>query len=498
MTSYPRLLTVAGSDSGGGAGIQADLKTFTAFGTYGMSVVTAVTAQNTRAVQGVYPLTPAQVDEQLQAVLSDIGVDAVKTGALVHADIIEVVAARLRQYAADANSPSSRSVNLVVDPVMIAKSGDPLLEDDAVDALRQHLIPLAAVVTPNIPEVEVLTGMSVRSRDDMVEAGRRLLGFGAQAVLVTGGHLTGVQADDVLVTADGVRWFPGPKIDTPHTHGTGCTLSAAVAAGLGHGLGLVEAVARAKEYVTAAIADAPRIGGGHGPTNHLVWLQQRDGTAHPALRKRRLEEQLALYLIVDAKTPLHLVEKLLDAGVGTIQLREKTLSPGLQVPVARQLLRLCRAKGALFLVNDHVDVALAVGADGVHIGQDDMPVSEARLLLGPDAVIGATARTPTDAQAAAAHGADYVGVGPIYESVTKPGRTPLGVEAVRRIREAISLPIVGISGIAPGRARPVVEAGAAGVAVISGVLRAEDPVQAANVLYEEVQSAKRRSLSRLT
>lgn len=494
LTTGPaRALTVAGSDSGGGAGIQADLKTFTALGAYGMSVITAVTAQNTRGVAGVYPMTAEQVDAQLEAVLTDIGVDAVKTGMLVDADIIHAVARRLARYAAGKGEGATRPLRLVVDPVMVAKSGDSLLEDAAVASLREHLLPLAAVVTPNVPEAEALTGMTVRTRDDMVAAGRRLLTYGAGAVLITGGHLAGGRADDVLVTEDDVRWFSAAKIQTPNTHGTGCTLSAALAAGLARGLPLVDAVQQAKDFITAAIATAPNIGGGHGPTNHLAWLERERG--HERSRRptpRTLEDKLALYVIVDARTPVQLVADLLDAGVGAVQLRDKSLPPGDQVQPARRLQRLCRAKDALFFVNDHVDVALAVSADGVHLGQNDRSLREARLLLGPDALIGATVRTVEQAEAAAAQGADYLGVGPIYESVTKPGRTPLGVDVIKRIRAAVRLPLVAISGIAAGRAAPVIEAGATGAAVIAGILRADDPVQAAAALGAEIRNARLR------
>lgn len=268
MSDVARVLTIAGSDSGGGAGIQADLKTFTVLGTYGMSVITAVTAQNTLGVTGVYPLTAEQVATQLEAVLSDIGTDAVKTGMLVDASVIEAVAAALRRYSVG---------NLVIDPVMVAKSGDKLLAQEAHNALKRHLLPLAAIVTPNIPEAEELTGMTIRTREDMIEAGRRLLDFGSQAVLITGGHLEGNSADDVYLTADEVQWFPAAKIDTQNTHGTGCTLSAAIAAGLASGLSPIEAVEQAKRFITDAIAQAPNLGGGHGPTNHLVWLGKGDG-----------------------------------------------------------------------------------------------------------------------------------------------------------------------------------------------------------------------------
>lgn len=265
MATPPRALTIAGSDSGGGAGIQADLKTFTVLGVYGASVITAVTAQNTLGVHGVYPLTAEQVIAQMDAVLTDIGADAVKTGMLMNAQIVTAVADRLRYH---------RVRQVVIDPVMIAKSGDPLLVDAARAALREQLLPLATVVTPNVPEAAVLTRMTIRTRADMEAAGRKLVAMGAQAALITGGHLEGAQADDVLVTADVVQWFSADKVVTPNTHGTGCTLSAAIAAGLAVNLPLAEAVQRAKDFITLAIQKAPTVGSGHGPTNHLAWLQK--------------------------------------------------------------------------------------------------------------------------------------------------------------------------------------------------------------------------------
>jgi len=263
--TLPRALTIAGSDSGGGAGIQADLKTFTVLGVFGMSVLTAVTAQNTLGVQGVYPLTPEQVAAQMDSVLTDIGTDAAKTGMLFDTPIIEVVADRIRRYGVR---------NLVVDPVMIAKGGQPLLLPEAQAALREKLLPLAAVVTPNLPEAEALTGLKIRSREDMVTAGARLVEMGAWAAVIKGGHLPEGDADDLLYTPSGQEWLKCPRVNTRHTHGTGCTFSAAIAAGLAQGMSLSEAVRQAKAFITLAIEKAPGLGAGHGPTNHLAWLER--------------------------------------------------------------------------------------------------------------------------------------------------------------------------------------------------------------------------------
>ena len=259
----PKAMTIAGSDSGGGAGIQADLKTFAALGVYGASTLTAITAQNTVAVTAVHELPVDLIAAQIDAVVTDIGVDAVKTGMLSSAAIVETVAAAVQRHAL---------TNLVVDPVMIAKSGDALLRPEAVNALRDRLLPLAAVVTPNLPEAETLTGLSITTDADIRRAAEQIVGRGARAVVVKGGHREGPAVD---LFYDGVRFqeFSAPRVDTRNTHGTGCTFAAAVAAGLAQGQDLIAAVAQAKDYVTEAIRHAYPLGQGHGPLHHFykVW-----------------------------------------------------------------------------------------------------------------------------------------------------------------------------------------------------------------------------------
>ena len=253
-------LTIAGSDSGGGAGIQADLKTFAAHGVFGTSAITAVTAQNTLGVVAWQALPADLVTAQIEAIAGDIGADAVKIGMLANAAIVEAVGAAIE----DMNLP-----HVVVDPVMIAKGGDRLLEADAVAAMRAELLPRAQIVTPNVPEAEVLAGMPVRSLDDMREAGRRILELGPRVVLVKGGHLEGPDSIDVVCTADGTFEIRRPRIDTRHTHGTGCTLSSAIAANLALGLTDRDAIERARDYLDGAIRHAPGLGAGHGPLNHF-------------------------------------------------------------------------------------------------------------------------------------------------------------------------------------------------------------------------------------
>jgi hydroxymethylpyrimidine/phosphomethylpyrimidine kinase len=255
-----RALTIAGSDSGAGAGIQADLKTFAAHGVYGTCAVTAVTAQNTLGVVCWQALEADLVTAQIEAVVADIGTDAVKIGMLANAAIAEAVAAAIR----DLDLPQ-----VVVDPVLIAKGGDRLLAEEAVATIRTELLPLAHVVTPNIPEAEALTGSSIRSLEDMRDAAMRILRLGPRVVLVKGGHAAGAESIDVCVTAAGSFEVRGPRIDTPHTHGTGCTLSSAIAANLALGLPEREAIELAREYLDGAIRHAPGLGGGHGPLNHF-------------------------------------------------------------------------------------------------------------------------------------------------------------------------------------------------------------------------------------
>ncbi len=260
---YPRVLTIAGSDSGGGAGIQADLKTFMAQGCYGMSAITALTAQNTRGVFGVHPVPADFVAQQIDRVLEDIGADAVKTGMLFSSSIIAAVADALTRHGVK---------TLVVDPVMVATSGDVLLQADARATMIAQLLPLALVVTPNVPEAEVLSGVKVVDDASLLEAAQRIHAMGPRYVLMKGGHLPGAEAVDVLY--DGTLWRPyrAPRIDTVNTHGTGCTYAAAIAAHLARGLGVEDAVTAAKTYLTGALAHSTLLGGGHGTVNHLWHL----------------------------------------------------------------------------------------------------------------------------------------------------------------------------------------------------------------------------------
>ncbi|MDM5326682.1 bifunctional hydroxymethylpyrimidine kinase/phosphomethylpyrimidine kinase [Neobacillus sp. CF12] len=261
-----KALTIAGSDSGGGAGIQADLKTFQELEVFGMSALTAVTAQNTLGVQAVYPMTAEAVIKQIESIGEDMGTDALKTGMLFNAEIIKAVSELIEYY---------NWKNVVVDPVMIAKGGASLLQMEAITALREYLLPHALVITPNIPEAEVLTGMSIRTHEDKQEAAKRLFELGVKNVVVKGGHDEGQNVSvDILYDGNDFTTFTSTRVQTKNTHGTGCTFSAAVTAELAKGVSVYEAVLKAKNFIQAAIEDQLLIGQGHGPTNHWAYRKR--------------------------------------------------------------------------------------------------------------------------------------------------------------------------------------------------------------------------------
>jgi len=254
-----RVLIIAGSDSGGGAGIQADIKTVTALSGFAATAITALTAQNTMGVKGVHEVPPEFVTQQIDVVLKDIGADAIKTGMLHRRDVLEAVIAGL---------PVAGGTPIVIDPVMVAKGGASLLDVDTREIARRRLIPFATVLTPNVPEAEILAQMTVSNEDEMITAGRKLLTLGPKAVLMKGGHLPGKEVIDLLLSDDNMERFASPRINSRHTHGTGCSLASAIACGLAQGLTASVAVARARSYVYEAIRTAPGLGQGHGPLNH--------------------------------------------------------------------------------------------------------------------------------------------------------------------------------------------------------------------------------------
>ncbi|MEW5307449.1 MAG: hypothetical protein WDW36_009844 [Sanguina aurantia] len=511
MPRVPRVLTIAGSDSGGGAGIQADLKAFISLGTFGCSAITALTAQNTHGVHGVEAASLDMLAQQIDAVLSDIGADAVKTGMLPTAAAVALVAAKMKEY---------KVANLVVDPVMISTSGHSLAGSEVGAALMAHLLPLAVLVTPNIPEASALLGgMAILTVADMEAAGRALQrSTGCRAVLVKGGHMLEVQqraalasasatavtdelqqraalasasaaavtagelppvVSDVLVDGEATYVLTAPRVETDNTHGTGCTLAASIAAGLSKGLPLHEAVGRARAYLHAALrVSAPlQIGSGvQRPFNH-GWAVA-DWRARPAC-------DLRVYAVTDEDCNAKCGRSLVDAvtaavagGATIVQLREKRAGGGEFFASAAAALAVCRAAGVALLINDRVDVALAVGADGVHVGQGDIPAAAVRRMIGPWMLLGVSAKTEAEAAQAAKDGADYIGVGAVMPTNTKDTGV-IGLAGLSGVCAASPIPVVAIGGISAANAAACVAAGAHGVAVVSAVFAAADPAAAA-------------------
>jgi len=348
MQTPPRALTIAGSDSGGGAGIQADLRTFALLGCHGSSAVTALTAQNSLGVQAVYPVAPEGVEAQLESVLSDIGADAAKTGMLFSAEIIGAVARALERR------PVS---NLVVDPVMVAKGGASLLRDDARDALVREILPRAVLTTPNLPEAESLAGIPIRSEDESWEACCRILGLGPRAVLLKGGHGSGSWVIDRYLDRDGNREvFRSARVETEHTHGTGCTLSAAIAAYLAKGEGLLGAVAKATDFLRVAIQEGYALGSGHGPTNPYA-------AAHLGGRHAVLERLREAWEILEDAAPADLVPEvqsnLAEALPGARDFGDVAAFPGRIVRCGH---RVRRVDGPRFGASRHMAKILVASA----------------------------------------------------------------------------------------------------------------------------------------
>ena len=448
-----KVLSIAGSDCSGGAGIQADLKTFSALDTFGMSVITSVVAENTSRVLAVSDVPPDMIAGQIDAVFEDIEVDAVKVGMLSTPGCMRAVAAGLQRY---------RPANIVIDPVMYAKNGDPLMEREAISLLTDMVIPLADVLTPNIPEAEQITGDRILSVRDMEEAARKIRELGCKAVVVKGGH-SSQSALDVLFDGKRIWHFDAARIDTKNTHGTGCTFSSAIAALLAKGMNLQDAVRQAKAYVTMAIRHSLDIGKGYGPTHHFYHLYkyglpENSGNCPAPDHRRGHKTDYSLYLVTDR-----------------LLMHTQTLAETVEQAILG---------GCTLIINDRVDIAMAVDAAGVHIGQSDLPAVMARRIIGPDKLLGVSVSCAGEAQAAADAGADYLGVGAMFPTQTKPDAPSVSMEELQKIRQAVSLPIVAIGGIREENADLFAPMGVNGLAVISAVISRPDIKQAAALMLE--------------
>ncbi|KAL1828330.1 hypothetical protein DCAR_0207536 [Daucus carota subsp. sativus] len=474
----PHVLTVAGSDSGAGAGIQADLKACAARGVYCSTVVTAVTAQNTVGVQGVNIVPERFVSEQLQSVLSDMNVDVVKTGMLPTVGIVKALYDRLKQYPVQA---------LVVDPVMVSTSGDVLAGPSVLDTFRDQLLPMADIATPNLKEASALLGgIRLQTVSDMRSAAKSIHNnMGPRNVLIKGGDLP-ASSDAVDIFFDGVEFYElrSSRIQTRNSHGTGCTLASCIAAELAKGSQMLPAVRVAKHYVETALDYSKDIligNGLQGPFDHLCKLKRN--IRNSSKPQRFDPDDLLLYAVTDSRmnnkwgrSITDSVRAAIEGGATIVQLREKDIETSNFLEAAKKSLEVCRSHGVPLLINDRIDIALACDADGVHVGQSDMPVHVARSLLGPEKIIGVSCKTPEQAHQAWVNGADYIGSGGVYSTNTKANNITIGLDGLKTVCLASKLPVVAIGGIGPSNVRAVMELGLEnlkGVAVVSALFDRE-------------------------
>ena len=500
-TEKPVVLTIAGSDPSGGAGIQADLRTFAALGVVGVSVITAITVQNSLGVQSVHPVPAAVLAAQLEAIFSDIRIAAVKIGMLGGAGQVRVVADALRKYAPP---------YVVLDPVLASTGGVALLDAEGSTTLLAELFPLCDLVTPNITEAGILSGLPIETVGEMHTAAHLILesfrvgadilskqgatiGSRKAGVLIKGGHLPGsAQAIDVLIEGSSFQ-AESRRIETPHTHGTGCLLSSALAVYLAQGLSKRRALLAAKSVLNASLNIPVITGQGRGyPDVSAGVLNTSAGMSHTD----RLSLLRGVYVVTDSElrpnqSPLETVKAALAGGAGTIQLREKRLPLRQLIGLARECGKELRGTATLLIVNDRVDVALASSADGVHLGPGDMRPKDARRLLGPDNLVGVSVATVEEAEIAAPY-ASYFGVGAIFGSRTKlDAGEAIGVGRIREIKEAYpDIPLVAIGGINLENIVEVAAAGADAAAVVSAVVCAPEIDEAIRELLLRFNAGK--------
>ncbi|CAN6880979.1 unnamed protein product [Brassica oleracea] len=488
-----QVLTVAGSDSGAGAGIQADIKVCAARGVYCASVITAVTAQNSRGVQSVHLLPPDFVSEQLKSVLSDFEVDVVKTGMLPSPEIVEVLLQNLSEYPVRA---------LVVDPVMVSTSGHVLAGSSILSIFRERLLPVADIITPNVKEASALLGgVRIQTVAEMRSAAKSLHQMGPRFVLVKGGDLPD-SSDSVDVYFDGNEFHElhSPRIATRNTHGTGCTLASCIAAELAKGSPMLSAVKVAKRFVDTALNYSKEIvigSGMQGPFDHFLSLKDPQSYRQSTFKP----DDLFLYAVTDSRmnrkwnrSIVDAVKAAIEGGATIIQLREKEAETREFLEEAKSCVDICRSNGVFLLINDRIDIALACDADGVHVGQSDMPVDLVRSLLGPDKIIGVSCKTQEQAHQAWKDGADYIGSGGVFPTNTKANNRTIGLDGLREVCKASKLPVVAIGGIGISNAESVMRIGEPnlkGVAVVSALFDQECVLSEAKKLHKSLTESKR-------
>jgi hydroxymethylpyrimidine kinase / phosphomethylpyrimidine kinase / thiamine-phosphate diphosphorylase len=466
----PIVWTIAGSDSGGGAGIQADLKTFQGLGVHGCSVITSVTAQNTRGVQNLEHVSAGMISAQLFALEDDLKPAALKLGMLGSAEGVQAIADFL----------DTAKTFVVCDPVLAATSGKHLLDHAAFDAFRDELLPYVNLLTPNLHEAAALLSRRIESTAAMEEAAHELLKFGVKSVLLKGGHADwNGPAQDFWTNGKDSAWLTSPRIETAHTHGGGCTLSAAITAGIALGLDELSAITLAKAYVNQGLRGAVPVGGGRNPLAHggwphepqdLPWISKDWNSAR--LKFPEAGKLPPLYVVVDRA---EWIAKLLPLGAKLVQLRAKDLSGAELEAEVKRAVELGRQFDAQVYINDAWELALKHGAYGVHLGQDDMPTADLAAIQKAGLRLGLSTHNYAEVARAMSVIPSYLAIGTLFESPSKSfEHRPLGLENFRKMRPLVGVPVVAIGGITLERAPEVFAAGADCCAVISDVTKADD------------------------
>ncbi len=473
MNYKPVVWTIAGSDSGGGAGIQGDLKTMNALGVHGCSVLTAITAQNTLGVLKTAPVERDILEAQLEALADDLKPDAVKTGMLAVAETVHCIIPYLRESRAP----------IICDPLLHATSGRPLLSEEGVDLMKKKLFPMVTVLTPNIPEAEKLSGVDIQHVEDREAAAKKILDMGVGSVLIKGGHGNQPYSQDFWTDGKKRLWLTSERQPTLHNHGTGCTLSSAIASFIALGFSIVDALVLAKAYINQGLRKAGPIGKGRGPLHHGGWPRHADDlpwitpTAEEGLKKPVFTPEknipMGLYPVVESAA---WVERLLKRGVQTVQLRIKDAgSEGLAGEVRRAVELGNRYAGRVY-INDHWEQAVECQAYGVHLGQDDLTPRAIDTISRAGLRLGISTHNAEEIARAWALNPSYIALGTVFKSPSKPIMyyAPLGLQTFRRLRPLIPVPTVAIGGITPATAPDLIAAGADGIAVISNITKAEN------------------------
>jgi hydroxymethylpyrimidine kinase/phosphomethylpyrimidine kinase/thiamine-phosphate diphosphorylase len=490
----PIVWSIAGSDSGGGAGIQADLKAFEAFGVHGCTAVSAITAQNSVAVRAVEAVSPDLLDAQLAALAADLPPAAIKTGMLGHADNVAVLTRwvdRLRQ--------AWPGLALVVDPVLRSTTGTSFADDALVDAYRRELLPRATLVTPNRREAAALLRVAgLEHRADVEAAARALREAGAAAVAITGGDAGSPFSEDCIATPHASGWLRLPRLHTRHHHGTGCVFASSAAAALALGFVVADALVVAKMATTQALRDGDAAGAGAGPVRpsagfalHAANLPELDAPGGALHFAPLSESRLGLYAVVDSA---HWVERVLAGGVRTVQLRVKDPAhPGLRDEVRRSI-EAAKAAGAQLFINDHWRIAIEEGAYGVHLGQEDLATADLPAIARAGLRLGVSTHSYWEVCRAWALRPSYIACGPIHATAAKTMPwIPQGEANLAYWCRLLPVPVVGIGGMDVARARRAAACGAAGVAVIGAITAAASPEQAMAGLIDAVHPATENS-----